>query len=240
MSDDVPWIRARVADVRQETPLDRTLFFELDPEVRRAFVWQPGQHITVRLPDEVPPKPRPYSLSGADGPGRPVRITVRNGGSWGLPVYERPIGTVVDLSAPRGAFDLDVPAGDDAVLVAGGSGVAPFRALVEAWVARGAGGHVTLLQASRQRDHLVFADEWSAWERDVPGFTWRPTVTGPDDAAAWPGARGRFGRDALKASLRDPRRTVVAACGPKDLVADTMAWARELGVPEDRCRKEAW
>lgn len=233
-------IRARIAEVRQETPIDRTLVFELPAAARAAFRWRPGQHVVVRLPDETPPRGRPYSLSGADGPRRPVRITVRDGGAWGRPVYERALGSAVDLEGPGGAFDLAVPAGHDAILVAGGSGIAPFRAFIEAWKDRGAPGRVTVLHAVKAHEHLLFHGEMTAWERGSEDFSYVPTLTAEDDAHPWTGGRGRVGANHMGGHIRDARRTVVCACGPGALVDDALAWAADFGVPEAQRRREAW
>lgn len=240
MSQAPPFTPARVQAVHPESSIDRTLVFALAPADRAAFAWRPGQHVLLRLPDERPPRVRPYSLSGADGPDRPVRITVRDAGGWGRPVYALDVGAAVELGGPTGAFDLRVPAGHDAVFVAGGSGVAPFRAAIEAWLGSGAEGRVTLLHAVRTHDHLVFHDELVAWAARVPAFRYVPALTGDDVAAAWSGVRGRLGRAHLDEVLADPGRTLVGACGPADLVEDALAWAEGLGVPAALRRREAW
>jgi ferredoxin-NADP reductase len=240
MSEAPTWIRAHVAEVLQETPIDRTLVFALPAAARKALTWRPGQHLVVRLPDETPPRTRPYSLSGASGPDRPVRITVRDGGAWGRPVYERAAGSPVDLAGPGGSFDLGVPPGHDAVLVAGGSGIAPFRAFVEAWREDGAPGRVALLHAVKAREHLLFHDEMTTTAREVAGFSYVPTLTAADDAHPWSGARGRVGAAHLAAQVRDAQRTIVCACGPAALVDDALAWAADLGVPQTQRRREVW
>ncbi len=237
--DDV-WIPARIASVRDETPIDRTFSFEVSDADRRAFRWRPGFHTVLRIPDEAPPAARPYSLSGADGGGRPIRITVRGSGSWGRPVYELNRGARVELATPRGRFDLAVPSGYDTVLVAGGSGVTPFRAFVEDWILHAAPGRVTLLLSARDSSQVLFRDEWDAWQRARSAFRWTPTLTREPASSAWSGARGRIDEARLAAAIEVPERTIVAACGPRGLVSDAIEWARRVGVADDAVRRESW
>lgn len=231
------WLRARVAEVRQETPWDRTLVFAPADGDALPESWRPGQYVTILLPHEDPPRERPYSLSGASGAGRPLRITARLAGSWGRPIYELPVGAEVRLQAPAGRFVLDVGNEDRLVLVAGGSGVTPFRAFIEQAESRPRAGPTLLVHASRARDHLLFHDEFRRWANVVPNFIYAPTVTGDVDET-WTGDRGRPSLLGLREHVPAGRRTIVYACGPPALVDDAMAWAEALGVHVDDRRRE--
>jgi NADH oxidoreductase Hcr len=125
------------------------------------------------------------------------------------------------------------------LLLAGGSGVAPFRALLFALRARRHAAPVTLVLSARRPDELLFHEEWARVAAEHPWFSYLATVTRPT-GVGWAGRTGRIGSGWVRALLPDPASCVVAACGPTGFVEAACAFAREAGVPADRVRRERW
>jgi ferredoxin-NADP reductase len=96
----------------------------------------------------------PYSLSAPPRRGR-LRITVKALGDHSAELAQTPIGTRVLVAGPYGATTDRQRQGDKVLLVAGGVGITPMRALFEATAAKDA---VLLYRAHRQ-DELVFRTE---------------------------------------------------------------------------------
>ncbi len=72
----------------------------------------------------------PYSLSEAPK-GNSFRITIKNLGDHSAKMAEIPIGTRVFAEGPFGVFTADSRTVDKALLIAGGIGITPVRALLE-------------------------------------------------------------------------------------------------------------
>lgn len=234
------WFPLRLEEVRVETPIDRTLVWApVDPADAPTLVWRPGQFLLLRDPASGIAGQRAYSLSAADGgEGRPA-ITVRDMGRYGAWWFRRAPGHVAEGAAPRGRFVLDMEACDRLVLLAAGSGVAPFRAFLQAWEGAGRRMPLCLVQSARVPAELVFASTFQQ-AAGHGAFTWVPTVTRAADDASWSGRRGRVDDALIAEAVADARAPRVYACGPDAFVAAALAGARAAGVPEDRLHHEAW
>ena len=234
------WFPLRLEEVRAETPIDRTLVWApVAPADATALVWQPGQFLLLRDPTSGIAGQRAYSLSVADdGAARPA-ITVRDMGRYGAWWFRRAAGHVAEGSAPRGRFVMDLDSCDRMVLLAAGSGVAPFRAFLEAWERAGRPMPLVLLQSARVPAELVFAQRF-AEAAGHPAFTWQPTVTRAADDDTWQGRRGRIDAAWISSALGTAQAPRVYACGPDAFVEAALAGARAAGVPDERLHHEAW
>jgi ferredoxin-NADP reductase len=200
---------ARLERVIDETPVDRTLVFQVPPPGAEAFRFRPGQYVTFHDVLDGKPVVRSYSISSAPAePGR-FEVTVRRAGAYGTRLYHLATGTTLTAHPPRGSFVLDVKPGQTLVLSAGGSGVAPYRGFVRALVAAGHSDPVTVLHSVKEPGELVFRAEFEATARTSPWFHYLPTVTRLPDGTPWSGRRGRVDAACLRALWTDPARAIV-------------------------------
>jgi len=123
----------RVAEVRRETADTVSVAFDVPADLAEAYMFEPGQHLTVRLPVEGEEIRRSYSIcSGLDD--NELRIAVKNvpGGVFGAFACERlQPGDVLDVMTPLGRFTtaLDATAERSYLGVAAGSGITPVISL---------------------------------------------------------------------------------------------------------------
>ena len=118
--------------------------------------WPPGAHLDIRLPSG---RTRQYSLCGARADKSTYVVVVLRephgrGGSEEI-FRELGVGTEFISSTPRDHFRL-VDA-SEYVLIAGGIGITPIKAMVDEVRARGARWH--LHYGGRSREHMAFVDE---------------------------------------------------------------------------------
>ena len=147
-------------------------------------------------------------------------------------------GSRVDVEGPMGTFLL--PANMSAgwlLFVAGGTGIAPLRSMLDHLIRSGSPQRMSLLYSARSGDEFAFMSELESHARGGV-LELHPTVTRDD--AAWSGRRGRIGRSHFQAVLHDPSDTLCFVCGPGPLVDESVATLRALGVPEPRIRTESW
>jgi predicted ferric reductase len=98
----------------------------------------------------------PFSLSAAPE-GNSLRITVKGLGDHSARAAEIPVGTRVLAEGPFGVFTDERRHCDKALLIAGGIGITPIRALLETMQ-----GDVIVLYRALTEDDLIFRDELDA------------------------------------------------------------------------------
>ena len=140
-------------------------------------------------------------------------------------------GRGVRVDGPLGDFYLR--AGDGPlVFVAGGSGLAPMLAMLEAALDAGETRPVTLLFGAREARDLYALDQIDALARRWRGaFRFVPVLSAADADTAWTGARGLV-TDAL-AGL-DVRGAQAYLCGPPAMIDAAVATLARMGVSRER------
>jgi predicted ferric reductase len=173
----------------------------------------------------------PYSLSAAPQADR-VRITVKAFGDHSTALTHLRPGTRVFAEGPYGAMTAARRRRPKVLLIAGGVGITPLRALFETLPA--APGDLTLLyRASEQRD-LVFLTELESLAADR-GAHLRIVL----------GRRADLGGDplsatALRANIPDIAEHDVYLCGPPGMTAAVTRELRIAGVPRRHVHQESF
>ena len=148
-------------------------------------------------------------------------------------------GALLDIDGPVGTFTFPTTIDQSRLLfVAGGTGIAPVRAMLDHAVRVHPSEKISLLYSTRRSDEFAFVDELRAHER-TGRVELHQTVT-RDDGTAWDGKRGRIGRGHFEAVLHEPASTLCFICGPSSLVSESAATLRDLGVPDALIRTEGW
>jgi predicted ferric reductase len=175
----------------------------------------------------------PFSISAVPD-GRRLRITVKNIGDFTGGIHGVRAGTPVLVEGPFGKFT-ERPAGRHVVLIAGGIGITPIRALVEEMAADGFDARV-LYRAHGPGD-LVFKNELEAL-RDTLGVRIDYLLT--EEGGRKRSHDSWFGVTELIRLVPDIKERVVYICGPTAMAASLHASLRTIGVPPDHVRTEAF
>jgi ferredoxin-NADP reductase len=148
-------------------------------------------------------------------------------------------GASIDIEGPLGQFTFPADPEQPRVLfVAGGTGIAPLRSMLDHALRRGNGPRMSLLYSARRGDEFAFIDELRAYAR-AGRIELHQTVT-RDDSSEWEGSRGRIGRAHFESVLHEPASTLCFVCGPPPLVTESVATLTALGVPGSLIRTEQW
>jgi NAD(P)H-flavin reductase len=149
-------------------------------------------------------------------------------------------GTLVDLEGPLGSFTFPEPPSQQQLLfVAGGTGIAPLRAMIDHAIRHHHHSQLSLLYSARRSDEFAFFDELREHER-TGRLELHATVTRDDGIEGWSGGRGRIGHTHFERVLHQPAETLCFVCGPPLMVTEAVASLRMLGVPETQIRTEGW
>ncbi|MFE1989425.1 ferredoxin reductase family protein [Streptomyces mirabilis] len=192
---------------------------------------QAGQFFRWRfLSDGMRWTSTPYSLSAPPRPER-MRITVKALGDHSAAVGLLRPGTRVWAEGPYGALTAERHTGRKALLIAGGVGITPLRALFE--TLPGGPGDVTLLYRASTAEDLALGAELEAIAQ------WRGArvlyaVNGAD------GTRPRFTAESLRASVPGLAGHDVYLCGPPAMARDLYGALRAAGVPDRRIHHESF
>ena len=225
-----------IREILFATPRARIVRIDLDG---RPFDHLAGQAVLVGTHGGE--KRRPYSLAAAPGDTRADRflellVGVDGGGVPG-PHLTLDAGALVDVEGPLGTFTFPLdPPERRFVFIAGGSGIAPLRAMLRH--ARGLPHqNIGVFYSARTPDDFAYEGELRALA-DAGILELYQTVT-REAGDRWTGARGRFDRRALGGLVHDPA-TLCFICGPPALVADMTSALAELGIRPQRIRTEEW
>jgi ferredoxin-NADP reductase len=225
---------ATVADVATETPSTRTLTLDVpDWPGHRA-----GQHVDIRLTAEDGYRAeRAYSIASA--PGEPPAITIERLEDGEVSPYLVDVveaGDVFEVRGPIGGYFVWGPEdGGPLLLVAGGSGVVPLRAMARHRRLTGSDVPARLLYSSRTLADVIYREELTAAD---PGLEVVVTLT-RDRPPGWTGRTGRVSTELL-ADVAWPAGDgpLAFVCGPTSFVETVAAGLVELGYDPARVRTE--
>jgi NAD(P)H-flavin reductase len=225
-----------LARVEHASPRARLLSIDISG---RAFDFLPGQ--AVMMGAHGAEVRRPFSIACSPdraGETHALELLIALEGGSGDLRWATP-GALVDVEGPIGTFTFPPSLQQSRVLfVAGGTGIAPVRAMLDHVIRRHPAEQISLLYSTRRSDEFAFVEELRAHER-AGRLELHQTVTRDEDAS-WGGRRGRIGRSHFEAVLHDPNATLCFICGPPALVGESTATLRELGVPDALIRTENW
>jgi predicted ferric reductase len=175
----------------------------------------------------------PFSISAAPN-GDHLRFTVKELGEGTRELRALKVGTPVMLEGPYGAVHGARRTGRKLLLIAGGIGVAPIRAMAESF-AYGA-GEVQFIYRTRDVGDAALVGELQALARER-GFSLHIVSGRRSDGTKRPDP---LGPQAIRDVVPDAAHRDVFLCGPDGLIERTRRGLLRLGVPPERIHLEAF
>ena len=198
----------------------RRLVIELD----RDLAFNAGQYMSLQVPNS-PGVSRTYSMANSPGQARTLEFQIRKvGGGLGTDGWifkDLKVGDAINLSGPYGRFVLREDRDDPAIMIAGGTGLAPMASMIRRALIEGEGevSHITLYQGARTREWLYDVDLFRELEAEYPDrFTYRPCLS-EEEADGF-----AFGMvtDVLNADHETLKGHVGYVCGPPAMVENAL------------------
>jgi predicted ferric reductase len=206
--------RFTVARIVHETP--RTISIYVTGRHLEQFHFVPGQFVIWRfLCRGLWWQAHPFSLSKAPNGGKHLRLTVKMLGDFTRQLEHLKPGTLVSLDGPHGHFTLATLSRPNVLFIAGGSGITPIRAMLEALPPEVK--HVTLLYAVPTQADLALRRELEALMARYDGKL-HYILHGIIDAAS------------LAALVPDAATCEVWLCGPPTMMKAVTAALQQVGV----------
>ncbi|HEX7370698.1 MAG TPA: FAD-binding oxidoreductase [Rhodanobacteraceae bacterium] len=237
----------RLAESFMLAPTVRHLAFERADGTPFAFT--PGQFIQVHFNyDDGKPTKRSYSVgTPVDASGKVQRLELAvsyvDGGAATRLLENLQPGGEIEASGPYGRFCL-MP--DDAnqryLLIATGTGVAPYRAMLPEIEKRIAeqGRRFVLLYGARTEQELLYGEEFEAFAKQHPEFVFHPCFSRGTRATPRPHDRQGHVQNVLSEIEPHPEHDIAYLCGNPDMIDATFTQLKELGMPIKHIRREKY
>lgn len=210
-----------------------------------ALEFIPGQFVQLffELPNEERLR-RSYSIASIQGRDSTIDIAVSAvaGGRATEYFWAMTPGDIVEAMGPFGRLVLrDEPAARH-LLVATGTGVTPYRAMLPEISRRLAAGWppIHLLMGVRTREDLLYAEEFLAFAAEHPGFEFVAHYSREAAEDLLPWERRGYVQGAFEDLDLDADADVVYLCGNPDMIDQSAAWLMERGFPAQRIRREKY
>jgi len=214
-------VTGAVAEVNLISPTSIELKITADADI--AFL--PGQYVNIQVPGTD--QTRAYSFSSKPG-SRELSFLIRNvpGGlmsSW--LVGKARTGDKVTLIGPMGSFYLR-PIERPVLMLAGGTGLAPFLAKLEHMKANGCDLPTHLIYGVTNDDDLVCLDSLDRFAEELDNFSYITVVS--SESSNHP-RKGYVTQHMDEAPVNDGDVDVYL-CGPPPMVDAVLGYFREQGI----------
>ena len=197
-----------------------------------------GQYINIMLDDG---QRRAYSFANAPGNSQTIELhvgLVPGGRFTGHVFNEMKPGDALRFEGPLGRFTLqesELPI----LFVAGATGFAPVKSIVEDAFNRGLRRPMWLYWGARRRDNLYLAALAEQWEREHDNFHFVPVLSEAAEADDWTGRQGMV-HEAMLADFPDMRGHEVYVCGSVKMVEAAVPAFILQGLDEGLCFTDAF
>jgi NAD(P)H-flavin reductase/hemoglobin-like flavoprotein len=199
--------------------------------------YEPGQYLSLETYYQ-PRLWRMYSPANAMREDNTLDFHIRAiGAGWVSSALVRKLkpGDMIRLAAPMGSMTLDRRSSRDLVFVAGGTGLAPIKALIEEVGRFNRNRWVHVFFGVKDRDDLYDLEALTELASRHP---WLQVVTACSDDPTWDGERGNISEVIARHGPWDNHDFFVS--GSPRMVKATMRTLAEMQVPSMRVKYDAF
>lgn len=175
------WQTGIVKRIEQATHNTRRFWVEL-PETN-PFTFKPGQFVTLDLPihEQRNKRWRSYSIASIPDGSNVIELLIVHLPSGLASEYifnEIKVGSTFTLRGPQGVFVLPEVPDKDLYLICTGTGIAPFRSMLQ-YIGEHNLPHkdIHLIFGTRTQADILYREEMTALQRSLPGFNFHVTLS---------------------------------------------------------------
>ncbi len=222
------WQTGKVIRMENETKDTKRYWIEV-PELT-SFNFIPGQFVTLDLPihEKANKRWRSYSIaSWPDGTNvfELVIVLDKKGAGTNYIFHDVKVGTELTFRGAQGVFTLREPLDKDIFLICTGTGIAPFRSMVNHLKHQNIPHQkIYLIFGCRTKDTLLYYDEMKKLEETVSSFKYMPTLS----REVWEGSTG-YVHPIYEELCKDRRPAHFYLCGWRGMVDEAKERIMEMG-----------
>lgn len=223
-----PWRKGNVIRINDLTHNTRQFWIEV-PELEK-FDFAPGQFVTLDLPihEKSIKRLRSYSIaSGPDNTNVFELLIVHTKGGLGTTYLfnEVTVGTELRFRGAQGVFILPEKVEKSLLLICTGTGIAPFRSMVQhIHLHKIATKNIYLIFGCRKKEDLLYYNELKELEQEIPGFRYHPTLS----REHWEGHFG-YVHPIYRELCKTRPEALFFLCGWKHMIDEAIKNILELG-----------
>lgn len=209
------------------------------------FPFQPGQYATLGLMGADKLIQRPMSISSSADRLDEYEFFIRlvPEGEFTPLLWERKVGDLINIKGAKGRFQLQDD-GRIGLLVASGTGLAPFMSMIDTLRDRGQSRDLILLHGVSHDFDLAWRDELEMLGASGEfQLRYAATVSRPQNCPDWEGRTGRVESviaTELDAHGLSPENATIYLCGNPEMISAVEELATERGFPPEQVRKELY
>ncbi|WP_284617901.1 2Fe-2S iron-sulfur cluster-binding protein [Aquabacterium humicola] len=229
--------RARIDAIDRLAPDVLRLWLTLEDGARIHFA--AGQYLNIVLEDG---ERRAYSFANAPHDNERIELHVRRvpGGRFTTRAFKhlKP-GDMLDIEGPFGRFTLQ-DGHRPMLFIAGATGFAPIKSIVEDALARGIRRPIALYWGVRKREDLYMPELPERWAREHPQqIRFVAALSEPPADGSWSGRTGLV-HDVLLQDLRSLKGYELYACGSVAMIDNVLPRLLASGLDEAHCHSDAF
>ena len=220
----------RVHELRKVADDVMVLRLKLPSNERLQFL--AGQYVEFLLPDN---KRRAFSLANAPHEDEILELHVRfiPGGSFTEQVFSTmKVKDILRFEGPLGTFRLREESTKPMVMVAGGTGFAPIKALVEHAIHNHSARPIAIYWGAKNRAGLYLPELPMNWAAVHSNISYVPVLSEPAESDAWTGRTGLV-HEAVLADFADLSGHQAYVCGAPVMVEAAQRDFTGRGLPAD-------
>ena len=227
------WSEATIISIEKETNLTWRFIIESNDD----FDFKAGQFVTIKINDLK----RSYSIASYKLSNKIFELLIvkLDGGQMTNILFnDIKVGDKIEIRGPLGRFNLPDNVENDLVLICTGTGLAPFRSILQSIVLNNISHRkIYLIFGTRTYQDLLCFDEMKEYENKLKNFKYIPVLSRED----WEGESGYVHNqyiDLIKSKkLKDP---IFYLCGWRDMIKEARNNLKELGFDSKKIKLEIY
>lgn len=227
----------RVEKKVQLAPDVIAMYLKLPANERLQFL--PGQYVEFLMKDGAR---RAFSLANAPYDDQMLELHLRliPGGKFTEYVFnEMPEKAILRFEGPFGTFTLREESDKPIIFVAGGTGFAPIKGIIEHALHHHCKREMVLYWGALAKQDLYLPELPQQWADEHPNIRFVPVLSDPAPQDAWTGRTG-FVHQAVLADYPDLSAYQVYCCGAPAMVEVAHADFTARGLPQDEFFSDAF
>lgn len=227
------WYDGTIIKIQDETASTKRFWIQLS--ALDHFDFTPGQFVILDLPIHEEPKRRQRSYSIASAPDRInvfelVIVLMEGGAGTHFLFNDAKVGTSFPVRGPLGNFILPDPISSDIFMICTGTGIAPFRSMIQ-HIHHNNIPHkeLYLIYGTRKRSDALYMEEFFDLKQKLPSFHYFPTFSREemaDEGFCIGYVHGVY--EQLLQEKRDAPSFFL--CGWKDMIHDARQKLQGMGI----------
>lgn len=238
-----PWRNAQIIRIENETASTKRFWIQI-PELDH-FDFVPGQFVTLDLPIHEQLNKRWRSYSIASSPNKTnifelIIVLMEGGRGTNYLFNEAIVGTSFPVRGPQGHFILPDPITSDLFMICTGTGVAPFRSMLQQ-IHHNKIPHkeIYLIYGTRKCMDALYLDEFLDLKLKLPGFHYFPTFSREEKVPE--GHYMGYVHGVYEQLMQDKKENPqFFLCGWKDMITDARQKIQALGIGKDAIHFELY